>query len=246
MEGPSIVIFKEESQTFKGKKILDASGNAKITTGLLVNQKITDIKSRGKHFIICFPRMYLRIHFLMFGSYRINENKDSPPRLSLRFKNGELNFYSCSVRLEEGNPDEVYDYTTDVMSDTWNPKRALIALRKNKKSMAGDALLDQEIFAGVGNIIKNEILYRIRLHPESIIENLERSQLKALVKEARDYSFDFYKWKKIFELRKHWLIYKKKKCLQCSNQVTVKHTGVNHRLSFFCEHCQPLSVKKPS
>lgn len=36
-------------------------------------------------------------------------------------------------------------------------------------------LLEKEIFAGVGNIIKNEMLYRARVHPESIVgkeENL--------------------------------------------------------------------------
>ena len=50
-----------------------------------------------------------RIHLLMFGSYRIDERKDSPPRLSLGFDGGELNFYSSSVRLLEGSLDELYD-----------------------------------------------------------------------------------------------------------------------------------------
>ncbi|MER3465444.1 MAG: endonuclease, partial [Chitinophagaceae bacterium] len=35
--------------------------------------------------------------------------------------------------------------------------------------MVNDALLDQEIFSGVGNIIKNEVLYRIEVHPLSTI-----------------------------------------------------------------------------
>ncbi|HRO68823.1 MAG TPA: hypothetical protein PK951_00545 [Chitinophagaceae bacterium] len=38
--------------------------------------------------------------------------------------------------------------------------------------MVCDALLDQEIFSGVGNIIKNEVLYRIRVHPESLIGDI--------------------------------------------------------------------------
>ena len=35
-----------------------------------------------------------------------------------------------------------------------------------------DALLDQDVFAGAGNIIKNEVLHRIRVHPESPVGRL--------------------------------------------------------------------------
>jgi len=51
--------------------------------------------------------------------------------------------------------------------------------------------LDQNIFAGVGNIIKNEVLFRICVHPGSKVGKLPAKQLNALVKEARNYSFDF-------------------------------------------------------
>lgn len=76
--------------------------------------------------------------------------------------------------------------------------------------MVCDALLDQNVFAGVGNIIKNEVLFRIKIHPENLIGALQSKQLKNLVEEAKNYSFYFYNWKKIYQLRKHWLIYKKK------------------------------------
>ncbi len=238
MEGPSIVILREETIQFVSKKVIAVSGNSKIDQQRILNQKVTDIKSWGKHFIICFPRFFLRVHFLMFGSYRINEVKDSSPRLSLQFNNGVLNMYSCSIKMEEGSGDDQYDYSTDVMSDSWNPERAFKSLRKMKERMLCDVLLDQNIFAGVGNIIKNEVLYRISLHPETTVRNVKPAKLKAMINQARNYSFDFYRWKKVFELRKHWLIYKKKKCVQCGGHVTISHTGINPRLSFYCERCQ--------
>src|SRR5947207_3123696 len=73
MEGPSIVILKEQAQIFKGKQLLRVEGNSKIDQQKLLHQTIMDFKSWGKHFIICFPEFSLRVHFLMFGSYRINE-----------------------------------------------------------------------------------------------------------------------------------------------------------------------------
>jgi len=239
MEGPSLVILREEIKSFKGKKILIVAGNTKIEKERFKNKTIKDFKSWGKHFLICFDDFFVRIHFLMFGSYRINEVKeDREPRLSFTFKNEEMNFYTCSVKIIEENPDDVYDWEMDVMSDQWNPKKALEKLKKMKEVIVCDALLDQNIFAGVGNIIKNEVLFRIKVHPESLIGAIKPRALKNLVDEAKKYSFDFYEWKKIYQLRKHWLIYKKRKCPRCKIAVITKHTGKRKRYSYFCGQCQ--------
>ncbi len=50
--------------------------------------------------------------------------------------------------------------------------------------MICDALLDQEIFAGSGNIIKNESLFMARIHPESICYQIPDEQLKELLKDV--------------------------------------------------------------
>ncbi len=239
MEGPSLIILKEEVKGFLGKKIIEVSGNTKIEKEKFKNKIIKDFKSWGKHFLICFDGFFIRIHFLMFGSYRINEKKeDRIPRLSLVFKKGEINLYTCSVKIFDEEPDQMYNWEQDVMSSVWNPTKALALLKKMKDRMVCDVLLDQNIFAGVGNIIKNEVLYRIKIHPETLISDLKSKQLKNLVEEARNYSFDFYEWKKIYQLRKHWLIYKKRKCRRCEIPVVTKHTGKGKRYSFYCENCQ--------
>ena len=82
-EGPSIVILKELVQPFKGKKILKVEGNSKLDIQRLHGQKILDFKSWGKHFLICFKNFTVRIHFMLFGSYRINEQKNTVARLRL-------------------------------------------------------------------------------------------------------------------------------------------------------------------
>ncbi len=110
-EGPSIIIVKEEVQPFKGKKIIKVEGNSKLDIQRLSGEKIIDFKSWGKHFLICFKNFTVRIHFMMFGSYRINEQKEMAPRLRLVFKKGELNFYTCSVKFIDENIDDIYDWT---------------------------------------------------------------------------------------------------------------------------------------
>src|SRR5262249_30220971 len=152
----------------------------------------------------------VRIHFMLFGSYRINEEKNSEPRLSLQFKSGELNFYACSVLFIEEDLNSVYDWTADVLNEHWDPANASKKLKAFPDRLVCDVLLDQYIFAEVGNIIKNEVLFRIKVHPESKTGKLPPKQLKAMLAESVNYSFDFLRWKKAFELKKHWLVHTKK------------------------------------
>lgn len=245
-EGPSLIILKEAVQAFKGKKILSATGNTKVDKESLLNQKIIDFKSWGKHFLICLPKFTLRIHFLLFGAYSINEKTRINPRLHLSFTNGDLYLYNCSVRIIEEDLDLVYDWSGDVLHDAWDPKKARRKLKAQPDQLVCDALLDQNIFAGVGNIIKNEVLFRIKVHPENKLGQLPPRKLTELINEARNYSFDFLKWKKAYELKKHWLIHTKKTCPRCNIPAVKKYLGKTNRRTFYCENCQVLYGSRKS
>jgi endonuclease-8 len=240
-EGPSIVILKQEAAAFEGETILGVEGNTTVDKQRLVNQRIVALRSWGKHFLIQLPDFALRIHFLLFGSYRINERKpDRPIRLGLRCAGGELNFYACSVRFIDEDLDKVYDWRVDVMSDRWDAVLARRKLRKMPDTWACDALLDQNLFAGVGNIIKNEVLFRIRVHPLSRIGALPPDKRDELIREARRYSFDFLEWKKAYVLKKHWLAHTKRVCPRCDIPFSKGKLGLRNRRSFWCENCQQL------
>jgi endonuclease VIII len=243
-EGPSIVILRGEAQRFVGRTIRRAEGNAKIDMLRLTGQRIVSLRSFGKQTLIELPHVTIRIHLLMFGSYRIDERKEAAaPRLSLQFDEGELNFYSCSVRLLEGDLDELYDWRTDVMSDAWDPALARKRLRAMPDTLVCDALLDQNVFAGVGNIIKNEVLFRIRLHPLSTLGALPARKLRELVEQAHQYSFEFLEWKRAFVLRKHWLAHNQSICPRDHVKFQRAYLGITNRRSFFCELCQRLYVE---
>lgn len=245
-EGPSIVILKEQVQQFIGQKISASYGNTSVDTDRIVDKKIIDFKSFGKHFLICFDHFTIRIHMLLFGTYRINEkkitadNKPSPVRFGMEFKMGELNFYTCSVKYLEGKLNTHYDFTADVMNDKWNAKKAFAKLQELPDKMICNVLLEQDIFSGVGNIIKNEILYRTKIHPEALTGTIPEKKLKELIKETRIYSFEFLNWKKNNELKKHWLAHTKKTCMRCTIPLSKKQTGVKKRRSFYCENCQKM------
>ena len=126
-EGPSIFILRELiSPLFKGKKITEAFGNAKIDMSHLTDKKIIDIRSWGKQLLIFTDGAVIRIHLLMFGSYSIDENKKPGRslRLALKVRKHVLYFYTCSVRILPPGAEDLYDWQADVLSDIWDPVKA--------------------------------------------------------------------------------------------------------------------------
>ena len=198
----------------------------------------TRVFARPASFLIEFRGFSLRVHMLMFGTYRIDDRKPAPARMSLRFDNGELNFYSSSLKYIEGPLEDTYDWRADILDPDWDPQLARRKLKAQPSTLACDALLDQGIFAGVGKIIKNEVLFRIGVHPESQVGDLPPRKLGELIAQARQYSFDFLEWKKQFVLRQHWLVHTKMSCPTCGSPIAKQYLGTTNRRTFFCSHCQ--------
>lgn len=149
-EGPAILMLREEADRFRGKIVRRASGNAKLDLTRLEGKRVKAVRTWGKHFLLEFSGFSVRVHLLLFGSYRIDDPKDTTPRLALEFDNGQLIFYAISVKFIEGDLDDAYDWTADVLSESWSAANAKKKLRVKPDMLACDALLDQDIFAGVG------------------------------------------------------------------------------------------------
>jgi len=241
-EGPSIVLIKENLQQFIGEKVTSAFGNAKFDKDWLAGEVLTTIKTFGKQIYLVFDQAAIRIHLLMFGSYSVDEQTkpEKSVRLMIQFETGSIFFYTCSAkRIDKSYLSEI-DWQADVMSDIWNPSQAKKKLKSMPAAMVCDALLDQNIFSGVGNIIKNEVLFRIGVQPESLIGNLPPKKIAQLVAEARRYSFDFLSWKRDFVLKKHWLVHTKSVCPKCGEKLARGHLGKTKRRCFYCLNDQKL------
>ena len=249
MEGPSLFLAKEQLEPFIGQKINQVAGNTKTPKERLLDKKLESIISFGKQLFFQFDMFALRVHFMLFGSFEafINEEKitgDYPrknrvPRLALHFDKGEIIFYSCSIRfIEHSHIEDLCDFTIDIMSKTWDSNKALNKLQSHPDVEIGDALLDQTLFAGVGNIIKNESLLLAKILPTTKIQDLTVAELKRVIKYTHAYVFKFYAWRKKFELKKHYKIYRQSFCKECGNKVQKKWTGVRHRVSYMCPICQ--------
>lgn len=252
MEGPSLYLAARQLKPFRGKTVLSVSGNTKIEKERMLNKKVKTIFSWGKHLIIQFDEFALRTHFLLFGAFEASVDgstltgdyrRSYTPRLQLDFENGTIKLFNCSVKfMETTNARASYDFTIDIMSPKWDADQAFDSITSKPDAEIADLLLDQNIFAGVGNIIKNEVLWRVRIHPETKIHDIPPPELEGLVAETKKFSLLFLKWRKVFLLRKHLDIYQKSICPRCGAKVRREKTGKRKRISHFCPVCQ---IKRP-
>src|SRR4030095_8137037 len=95
----------------------------------------------------------------------------------------------------------VYDLSADVLSAHWDSNAALLKMKAFPRSEIADILLDQEIFACVGHILKNEVLFRTRTSPFARVGRLSNRKLKAIVADARTFSERFLALRRTFSLR---------------------------------------------
>ena len=141
------------------------------------------LRSWGKHFLVELAGFALRVHFMLFGSYRIDERKAAPPAPvpGLRARASST---STPARCASSKARSTRSTTGAPTScpTHWDPALARKQLRALPDTLVCDALLDQDVFAGVGNIIKNEVLFRIRVHPVSTVGALAARKLRELVR----------------------------------------------------------------
>jgi endonuclease-8 len=250
MEGPSLVILHEELEPFLGKKVLKVSGNTKQPKEMLQGRILSEIDTWGKVIFLTFsspkksiPDIVTKTHFLLFGSYRINDPKENRfPRLELKFANGMVYFYSCAIQFEGQEYLSKVDRGVDVMSPDWDAEHITNLMIHKKDTHLCDLFLDQQLFAGAGNIVKNEVLFNIRRHPLTKLTDITKRDWVQLAHAVRDYCFNFYTWKKEFKLRKHWQVYKQSVCPVCMTKLKKEKMGKLKRMTFFCPRCQDKRI----
>ncbi|NXP03901.1 NEIL2 Endonuclease, partial [Thinocorus orbignyianus] len=191
---------------------------------------------------------WLRFHFGLFGSIRANEFsrankankrgdwKDPAPRLVLHFENGGfLAFYNC--RMQWCSSPRT-DPASDILSVEFHRSRALNAL--GAPNPICYTLLDQRYFSGLGNIIKNEILYLAKIHPLTQGSLLALSDRERLLDCAVQFSSDWLD-SKLRGKGLHPQIYQKEQCPLGHTVMkgTLGPPGGFKRLTWWCPQCQP-------
>ena len=238
-EGPSILHIKNQLLPFKGKLVKKAGGYGPMPTKWINGKKLIDIKTWGKHLLFVFANGTVRVHLGLFGDVLVNERKKVNRSFFLEFAKGEINGYVVRAEKLKSSLEELYDWRIDILHEEFDPAHVKTLLKKQTGKTIADVLMDQQLFSGVGNIIRNEALYRAGIHPLSITGKIPVAKINRLIKEVVTYSQLFYQQLKTKGNPEEFSVYQQAYAADGS-QVTMKILPKSKRKIFFSEHRQQL------
>ena len=136
----------------------------------------------------------------------------------------------------------------DLLGPDWDPAQAVANLGRDPQRTIGEALLDQSLLAGVGNMYKAEILFLEHLDPWTpvgAVPDLDGVVATAyrLLRANRDHpeqSTTGY----VGRGREHWVYARGgEACMRCGNPVRRAEQGEPpyQRPTYWCPVCQPSS-----
>ncbi|MFT4023482.1 MAG: DNA-formamidopyrimidine glycosylase family protein [Flavihumibacter sp.] len=230
-EGPTIILAAEKLSGFIGKTVQKVAGYKNAPQRSLKGRRLTAIHTWGKHLLLVFGDRTLRVHFLLFGSMAVNPGDKRRAKLALHFTGGDtMAFYLCSLEMITEPLADHYDWTVDILSAQWKPANAVKKMAARGDMLICDCLMDQQIVSGSGNIIKNETLFRARLHPMSRAGEIPLPVLRKLVGEVRRFAKAFLRYKRADTLNRHLLVYEQTECPRCHIPLQRKELGKTKRL----------------
>jgi len=232
----------------------------------IVEQQVVDVRSHGKNLFIEFESGWvLYTHMLMWGSWHVYApgepwtKEERKARVVLETDHSVAVLFSAPicelVRVEELSAHKTSELGPDLLGDEFDLAEAARRFFEpiHRERQVGDLLMDQTVLAGIGNILKSEILFQAGVHPVRLAQQLSLHEFEHIVDLSRHYMRRAYEtggFEQAFmpdELRQatgRWsYVYRrsKKPCLRCGAPIKMVRQGSGKRMTFFCPQCQPLS-----
>jgi endonuclease VIII len=227
---------------------------------VLAGLPIRGVESRGKHLLMSFgdgdDRRTLRTHLRMSGSwhrYRPGEPWRLPERRAtvvLRTDRAVAVCFDCPTAelLTDAGLARSSALTTlgpDLLGPEFDADAALANLQARGSVAIGEALLDQRALAGIGNVVRNEILFMERVNPWSPVDAVSQDELERLVNAAqrvlrraaasgnRTTTGDQRRSERLWVYGRAG-----RPCRRCGTRIEVSRQGDLVRLIYWCPSCQ--------
>ena len=214
----------------------------------LEGRTLTGAESRGKHLLLRFDEeLVLHSHLGMKGAwhlYRPGERWRKPAVAAWVALAGEraeaVNFGGTSMRIvREGElrrDPRLLRLGPDILAADLTPQAAAASLRRAEAGIQlGDAMLDQTLLAGIGNIFKSEGCWRARVDPWRRLDDLSEDELESAVGAARELMLAA-----VETGRQPKRVYRRSRmpCPRCRTPIRSRGQGDSARVTYWCPRCQ--------
>jgi endonuclease-8 len=162
------------SRAFRGKAVAIDSPQGRFAEGAarVSDTTVRTIEAHGKHLYIGFDNdLWIHIHLGLFGKWRLGKGEAPEPKGQLRLRIRTDQAYAelrgptvCEVLTPQEKKVSVAKIGPDPIRVDADPEFAWAKVHRSAQTI-GVLLMDQRIFAGVGNIYRAEVLFRHDISP---------------------------------------------------------------------------------
>lgn len=201
----------------------------------LDGKRLERVEAVGKNLLLTFEGgLMLRSHLRMRGRWRVGpagERVFGTPWLVLRGGGLQAVQWNGPV-LELGGRQALERLGPDIMDDSPDLDAVVSRLRAADQTReVGDALLDQRIVAGIGNMWRAEALFRARISPWRRLGELRDGEFRRVIEEAAA------------AMRGPpgpRLVYRRvgQPCPRCGAAIRSRPQGEQARIAYWCPACQ--------
>ena len=237
---------------FDGRTIVSASAPnprspLRQTADRLAGRELEVARSHGKHLVLDFSGgLSLHAHMGMSGGWYAYAPGQAWKRqrrsawLVMDLGDREVvQFGGPTMRLvrkgELGRDSRLALLGPDLLDPAFTPEIGARALMAAPTVELGEALLDQKLVCGIGNIFKSESCWAAKFDPWRKVETFTRGELEDLMEIAQKQLLHGAETG-----RRPQRIYKMagRPCPRCRHRVRSRGQGLDNRTTYWCPSCQ--------
>ncbi len=211
----------------------------------LDGRRLERVESHGKNLLLHFGDLVLHSHMGMNGSWHVYPRGGrwrKPRRAAWAVLAGEgrevVQFGGPTLRLIPAarltRDPQLARLGPDILAPDFDPEAVIASLRRDPTRALGDAVLDQTLVAGIGNIFKSEACFAARLDPWRTVADFSDDDLLRVLEAARSLMLEA-----VATGRHTYAVYRARRpCPDCGGRIVSRGQGDANRTTYWCPQCQ--------
>jgi endonuclease VIII len=240
-EGDSLHGAARRLQVLVGERVAVETPHPQAAERLgerLDGRRLLAVEAVGKNLLLSFEGgLVLRSHLRMRGRWQVRQ-RGSPrrgrPWLVIQSRSHEALLWNGPVlELSQGATRRL---GPDILAQPPDLERMVANLRREHPDRElGDALLDQRLVAGIGNLWKAESLWHARLSPWVRLRDATDDELLEVLREAARLMRGSIE-ARVADRRVHRRA--GRPCPRCGIRIRSRGQGDDNRIAYWCPRCQ--------
>lgn len=235
--------------------------------GPIAGRMIERCEAAGKHVLIAFEGgLILRTHMRMNGSWHLYRHGErwwrGPQAMRVRVDTADWVAVAFDVPVAEfvtakqlASTGPVAALGPDLLKPGFDRVEAIRRVRAAGALPIAQALLDQRLVAGIGNVYKSEVLFLAGIHPDTPASAVPPAGLESIMDIARGLLRDnvvpgtaaaIQTYRSLRRTGRQsdpadslWVYSRAgRPCRKCGTAIQSRKTGVDARTTYWCPNCQ--------